>query len=114
MIPDKHLKAIDKQLKPSAAVLECINGSLEPICEWLVLMQSDTLSIFSGPKLIYGSLMLVYGGLKLTYESLEFFYGSLELIYGDREVIYGALKYAYKVPSLLDRPSSLLAGSTSL
>ena len=35
-----------RQLKPSAAVLECINGSHEPIYEWLVLMQSDTLSIY--------------------------------------------------------------------
>jgi hypothetical protein len=86
--------SVDKQLKPSATVLECINGSHEPIYEWLVLMQSDTLSIFGGPKLIYGSLMLVYG--------------SLELIYGDRESINGTLEYAYKIPSLLEGPSSLL------
>jgi hypothetical protein len=70
--------SVDKQLKPSATVLECINGSHEPIYEWLVLMQSDTLSIFGGPKLIYGSLMLVCEGPKL--------------IYGDREAIYGALE----------------------
>ena len=81
--------SVDKQLKPSAAVLECINGNHEPIYKWLVLMQSDTLSIFGDPKLIYGSLMLVYRGPKLIYGSLE--------------PIYGALEYAYKIPRLLEK-----------
>ena len=88
--------SVDKQLKPSAAVLECINGSHEPIYEWLVLMQSDTLSIFGGPKLIYGSLMLVYEGLKLSFKSLMLVYDTLEFIYGDRESIYSALKPFYR------------------
>ena len=46
-------------------------------------MQSDTLSIYGGPKPIYGSLMLVYGGPKL--------------IDGDWESIYGALECPYKI-----------------
>ena len=58
---------------------ECINRHPEPIY---------TLTIFSGPKLIYGNLMLVYEGPKLIYKSLESIYGSLELIYGDPEFIY--------------------------
>ena len=60
-------------------------------------MQSDTLSIYGGPKPIYGSLKLVYGGPKPIYGSLMLSYGGPKLINSDRESIYGALECPYKI-----------------